>query len=124
MSVQADAERRRHTQNHAERRRQAWILSLLLLAAFLAATSAAAGILAARTTTAASQADVERNRRLVEQVKQLEEAGNQDVHEHRIRNEQLHACIVDLALMLADPKRDRTKPIDNPCPTQLESPGR
>jgi hypothetical protein len=58
----------------------------------------------------------QRDQRLLERIAELEERNREDVLEHRDRNEQLHSCIVDLALALADPKRDRTKPLANPCP--------
>jgi hypothetical protein len=41
----------------------------------------------------ASQADVQRTQQLIEQVRQLEEANNADVQEHRLRSELLHGAI-------------------------------
>jgi hypothetical protein len=101
-----------------------WGLILgLTIAATAGLLSLPLQVLTFQGLNAASKADLERNARLVEQVRMLEEQGNADVREHRERNELLHSCIVDLALSLADPKRDRTKPIMNPCPPPIDAGG-
>lgn len=105
--------------------RRPWgLIVALILAATAGVLSLPLQVATFRNLDAATGADIARNARLVEQVRLLEETGNADVREHRVRNEELHACIVDLALALANPRRDRTKPIPNPCPTPLTDPGR
>lgn len=54
-------------------------------------------------------------------IKDIEEANQQNVSDHRVRNELLHECIVDLiyAVVTSDP--DMRGRVPNPCP-QDETP--
>lgn len=97
------------------------LLAVLVLLILVGTVGTTASLLTARGQSAATKADVERNAELVRQVQRLEEEAARENAEHRHRNELLHSCLVDLALALADPKRDRTKPIVNPCPAPLVS---
>ncbi len=95
--------------------RKPWgLIVALLIAATAGLLSLPLQVLTFRTIDAASRQDIEENRRLVEQVKALEEIGIRDVAEHREANQADHDCIVSLALLLADPARDRTKPVTLP----------
>ncbi len=62
-----------------------------------------------RSSQQVLRAGVEQNTRLVEQVRTLEEVGIRDVHNHQIANQKDHNCIVSLALLLADPRRNRAE---------------
>ncbi len=53
---------------------------------------------------------------LVVQNNQLVVAEERNVQEHRIANQADHDCLLQLALLLSDPKRDRTQIVVNPCP--------
>lgn len=97
-------------------REQRKVLTAIVIGLLLAAIAAVAGISNGLQVRAASTADVQRNARLIVQVRTLEEAGNRDVAEHRHANQADHDCIVGLALLLADPKRDRMAPIVPPAP--------
>lgn len=71
-----------------------------------------------RSIDSASREDVERNRLLVEQVKMLEEMGNADVEEHRMRNELLHADICRLIFDVAKARNIPVEPCDPPIDTE------
>lgn len=77
----------------------------LILALIIAATAGLMSlplqVLTFRSLEAASKDDVERNRRLVEQVRLLEEAGNANVADHRVRNEILHADLCRIVFEVA-----------------------
>jgi hypothetical protein len=56
--------------------------------------------------------------RILERIEQLEKINAREVADHREANQRDHNCIVKLALLLADPKRDRQTTITPPreCP--------
>lgn len=55
-------------------------------------------------------------RQLLEQVADLEQQSAEQVQLHRDANQSDHDCIVALALLLADPTRDRNSEIIPPRP--------
>lgn len=97
-----------------EDRRPWGLIVALIVAAAAGVVSIPLQILTYNGLNAATSQDVERNLRLVEQVKLLEEMNAQNVDDHRDANQHDHDCIVSLALLLADPTRDRTVPPDLP----------
>ncbi len=53
---------------------------------------------------------------LVVQNNRLVSAEERNVREHRVANQADHDCLLQLALLLSDPKRDPTQVVVNPCP--------
>ncbi len=53
---------------------------------------------------------------LVVQNNRLVVSEERNVQEHRIANQADHDCLLQLALLLSDPKRDRAQVVVNPCP--------
>lgn len=95
------------------------VLRTVSVAALIGLLALVATIGSALQQRGDTRQSIEKNRELLESVRRLEEITAASVDDHRNRNEILHACIVDLALSLADPGRDRSKPIANPCPEAL-----
>ncbi len=58
----------------------------------------------------------ERLAQVLKRLERLELSHTDDVHEHRAANQADHDCIVALALLLADPKRDPTAAVIPPRP--------
>lgn len=96
--------------------RKPWGLILaLVVAAVAGVVSIPLQVAVFRNLDNVTEADIERNARLIEQVRMLEEASFNDVEQHRHFNQADHNCIVALALLLADPARDRSvQPIPPP----------
>lgn len=90
----------------------------LILALTLAATAGILSlplqVLTFRNLDAASKADIDRNAQLVQQVRELEEVGNRDVMEHRVRNEQLHADLCRIVLEVATAAEIAVTPCASP----------
>ncbi len=100
---------------HGESDPRPWgLISGLAIAAIAGLLAIPLQVLTYRSVAAASQEDLLRNERLIQQVKTLEEVGNAEVAEHRDANQRDHNCIVQLALLLASPERDRTQAVVPP----------
>lgn len=78
-----------------------FVLTLLGLAVVSAALAFAASLASYQYQQDASATDVAANRELIRQVQTLQEVNAAEVHEHRERNEQIHACIVKLLTTIA-----------------------
>lgn len=59
---------------------------------------------------------------LLEQVQSNQSERAEDVRDHRERNEKLHACLVDLVLMVVRTSAEERPNIQSPCPEPVEIP--
>lgn len=67
-----------------------------------------------------TQATAQSNAELLLRIEQLEVANRDNVIEHRERNQSDHDCLLQLALELSDPTRDRSLPLPLPeCAAHL-----
>jgi hypothetical protein len=98
--------------------RRPWGLIIILAVALMAAiVSVPLQVLTFQQVGTASEAGVERNRRLTEQVQTLQRQQAEDVHEHRARNESAHQ---DQCERLRNVERLLGVPNPAPCPEDIE----
>lgn len=83
-------------------------LGILLLLVALLVTSTVATVLTARN-----------NDLLLDSIAESEERHREDVQNHRVRNELLHSCIVDLILAVVESDPEDRSDVINPCPEEI-----
>jgi hypothetical protein len=99
-----------------------WLLIVVLIfGAAAAMATVPLQVAALKQGGIASAGDVARNGEVLERLERLEELSAEDVAEHRVANQRDHDCLIALALLLADPERDRTVRIVDPCPERNEN---
>ncbi len=79
---------------------------VLLVVAIVAAASA---LLTVRHTS-----------QVLDELRQIEQRSLKDVHEHRVRNEMLHSCLVELIVSIVRSDPSERANIVNPCPEPIE----
>jgi predicted nucleotidyltransferase len=52
---------------------------------------------------------------LLERIAEIQQESAEQVAEHREHNQRDHDCIIELALALSDPERDRTRRVEFQC---------
>lgn len=87
------------------------LLLLVALAALFGLTSTVASVQTSKQTASARKVDVDRNARLIAEVGDAL-AAKEDRH---------YACLVKLGRSLADPHRDPTIAVPDPCPPTAKS---
>ncbi len=92
--------------------RHRWRRYALIGVAVVAAAVAIAFVLA--SVVATTRSSNERLAQVLERLERSEALDAQDVRDHRAANQHDHDCIVALALLLADPTRDRTAAVVPP----------
>lgn len=97
---------------------QTKFLAILLFLVVIGLVSLMVSFVEYRTSGAAQAQDVLRNRVLLERLTEVEERRERLAQADRARNEELHACLVDLTLAIVENAPDFGA-IENPCPEPL-----
>jgi hypothetical protein len=104
------------------------VLAIIIAGALIGLATFGVGVRTYGNTEQAEKGDIDRtiaetnvNQTLIEQLQRVVEHQERESHEHRVRNEEVHACLVELIFMVISTPRHRMDEITNPCPEPLFS---
>lgn len=99
--------------------RSLWVILVALI--FLGSLSVALTLTTSRDANLARQTDLKATQTLVEEVVVLEQLIADSMEDHRTRNEEIHACLVELVFAIVQRGDTPVSEIENPCPEPINS---